>query len=114
MPLCGQQRVREMESIAAGAQEVPYSCDNEATETVALDGELHKMCARCAGEAVNQFSAVEVRNAQERDAAQLRQYSAIMGQGAAVWTARPEIAQWFTDCAQQLEGMALGVLEGKL
>jgi hypothetical protein len=114
MTVCGQQRVREMESIAAGAQEIAYTCENNATETVVLDGEVYDMCPQCASDAINEFSAVQVKKAQESDAAQLRQYSAIMGQGAAVWTARPEIAQWFMDCAQQLEGMALGVLEGKL
>jgi hypothetical protein len=114
MPLCGQQRVREMESFAAGAQEIAYTCDNNATEKVLLDGEVHDMCSQCASDAINEFSAVEIKRAQESDAAQLRQYADIMHTGSEAWAARPAVAKWFADCGIQLEGMAVDILEGKL
>jgi hypothetical protein len=114
MPLCGQQRVREMESFAAGAQEITYVCDNKATEKVLLNGEVHDMCAECASDAINEFNAVEVKKAQESDAAHLRQYADIMHAGADAWVGRPTVAKWFADCGIQLEGMAVDILEGKL
>ena len=114
MTVCGQQRVREMESIAAGAQEIAYTCENNATETVVLDGEVYDMCPQCASDAINEFSAVQVKKAQESDAAQLRQYADIMHTGADAWAARPVVAKWFADCGIQLEDMAVDILEGKL
>jgi hypothetical protein len=114
MPICGQQRVREMESIAAGMQEVPYTCSNEATEKVSLGDRIHDMCRECASDAVNEFSAVQIKQAQEIDAAQLRQYADIMHTGASVWVSRPAIARWFEQCGIQLEELAVDILEGKL
>lgn len=114
MPACKQLRQHNTLSIAAGAQVKVLECGDEATETVALGGEVYDMCRRCATDAVNQFSAVEIKAAQERDAAQLRQYSEIMATGAEVWVSHPEVAGWFGACAVQLEAMAVDVLEGKL
>jgi hypothetical protein len=114
MPICGQQRVREMESIAAGMQEVPYTCSNEATEKVSLGDRIHDMCSECASDAVNDFSALAIKKSQERDAATLRQYADTMAAGVSVWASRPAIARWFEQCAIQLEELAVDVLEGKL
>lgn len=90
------------------------SAAQEATEKVSIDGEVHDMCPRCASESIKKFSAVEIRQSQERDAAQLRQYAGIMAHGVSVWSARPEVASWFNQCAEQLETMAVAVLEGNL
>lgn len=114
MPICGQQRVREMESIAAGMQQVPYTCSNEATEKVSLGDRIHDMCSECASDAVNEFSAVQIKQARDSDVAQLRQYADIMYTGASVWASRPSIARWFEQCGIQLEELAVDVLEGKL
>jgi hypothetical protein len=114
MIVCGQQRVREMESIAAGAQEIAYTCENNATEKVLLNDEVHDMCPQCASDAINEFSAIEIKKAQESDAAQLRQYADIMHTGAEIWASRPTVAKWFADCGIQLECMAVDILEGKL
>lgn len=72
------------------------------------------MCPGCARETVDKFSGVEIKAAQERDAAQLRQYAGIMAHGVSVWSDRPEVASWFNQCAEQLETMAVAVLEGNL
>lgn len=114
MPACKQLRQHDTISIAAGAQVKILECGDEATEKVALGGDVHDMCPRCASDAVKEFSAVEIKASQERDAASLRQYSEIMATGAEIWAARPEVAAWFAECARQLEAMALDVLEGKL
>lgn len=114
MPICGQQRVREMESIAAGIQQVPYTCANNATEKVSLGDRIHDMCPECASDAVNDFSAVQIKKAQQNDAAQLRQYANLMHTGADIWANRPAIARWFEQCGIQLEELAADVLEGKL
>lgn len=114
MPTCKQMRQHDTVSIAAGAQVKVLECGNEATEAVALGGEVYDMCPRCATDAINQFSASVLKGAQENDAAQLRQYSEIMVTGADVWEAHPQVAAWFTECARQLEAMALDISEGKL
>lgn len=114
MPKCKQQRQHDTVSIAAGMQIKVLECGDEATEAVALGGEVYDMCPRCATDAINQFSAVEIKHAQERDAAQLRQYSDLMATGSQVWAARPAVAEWFAVCAQQLDAIALDVLEGRL
>ena len=114
MPICKQHRQHNVVSIATGAQVKVLECGDEATETVALGGEVYDMCRRCATDAVNQFSASVIKGAQENDAAQLRQYAKIMVTGADVWKAHPQVAAWFAECARQLEAMALDILEGKL
>ena len=114
MPACKQLRQHDTMSIAAGAGVKILECGDEATEKVALGGAVHDMCPRCASDAIKEFSAVEIKASQERDAVQLRQYSEIMATGAEIWAARPEIAGWFGACAVQLEAMAVDVLEGKL
>lgn len=114
MPKCRQLRQYDAVSIAAGTQAKVLECENDTTEKVYVNGKVRDMCQRCASEAIKEFNAVEIKAAQERDAAQLRQYAGIMAHGVSVWSDRPEVASWFNQCAEQLETMAVAVLEGNL
>lgn len=90
---CPVLRLRQQDSVAVGPQERTYICGDLdrglATETVAVNGELKRMCPRCVGEFVKEFHARTFGH-------------------------RPVIADWFTRCAAQIEAMAADVIEGKL
>jgi hypothetical protein len=114
MTICKQRRRYNTMSIAAGAQIKIQECGEEATEKVVVNGEVHDMCRQCSTDAVNEYSGETINQAKARDAAQLRHHSEIMASAAEVWVSHPEVATWFAECAQQLEAMAVGVLEGRL
>lgn len=113
MPLCRQLREFERDSFASGPVTRVLECGEPATETVVIKGDLHDMCSRCAGEAVELFSAVRVARAREEDAARLRGISEYMACMAEDFAQRPEIHSWFAACVPLLEEMAQAVLEGR-
>jgi hypothetical protein len=113
MPLCRQLREFERDSYASGPVSRVLECGEPATETVAIKGDLHDMCSRCAGEAVELFSAIRVAKGRENDAARLREISGHLARWAQDFAQRPGISAWFVECATILDGLATDVLEGR-
>lgn len=111
MEICKQLRQFEVKSIAAGAETKIQECGDEATETVLVNEELHKMCARCAGDAVKEFDGVEIAKEREAAAVLLRQW----GDEARGCAERsPKIATaYLTQVSLDLDAMALDVMEGR-
>jgi hypothetical protein len=113
MPLCRQLREFERDSFASGPVTRILECGELATEVVVIKGDLHDMCERCAGEAVELFDAVRVAKGRENDAARLREISDHMARWAEDFAQRPAIGKWFAACVPLLEEMAQAVLEGR-
>lgn len=107
-----------MDSVAIGPQERTYVCGDLdgglATETVAVGDELRQMCPRCAGEFVKEFHAQHLANERVNDSTKLHSVADYHHMLARTFGHRPEIAEWFTQCAVQIEAMAADVIEGNL
>jgi hypothetical protein len=92
--LCQRVRVNKMESIAVGAQTVPYVCNRPVTVVVAdQDGTEHPLCDECGPEVTA-----------EADTARCRQWSETVHGWAQEVAHRPELANWLTQFAVELAG----------
>lgn len=95
-PLCGRIRVNEVESIAVGAQTVPYVCPDPATVAVVDEHDEQQLaCPHCAG-----------KIADAADAAQLRLCGDRMVDLATGMARHPEVAQWLATCAGEIHKLA--------
>ena len=113
---CPVLRLREVDSVAVGPQEYTYICGEMdggiATETVAANGEIRQMCKRCAGEWIQEHSAQHLASTQASDATKLHSVADYHRMLAQTFGHRPLVAQWFEQCAVQIEALAAEVIEG--
>jgi len=114
MTTCQQTRISDINSIAVGPQDVPYTCGQPATQTVFLDGAVHYMCEQCAADAVKDFGATQLRQDQELGSVRLRELGALLSEASQDFANHGEIRRWLQEASVALDDMATSLLEGRL